>query len=132
MKYIKLFESFDLKVEFKSGYEIIDGDEYEYFVYNSHYYDYQTDFTEVELDKIKSLFDTSNNVRIEHPIGTVFDKKQPNYIMLEPSDSSALIITKFKDEWFFIEVEGVMNLYYKCDQLDGLANALEDIKNKFK
>ena len=55
----------------------------------------------------------------------------PNCIRLEPSDSSALIIVKFKDEWFFIEVEGVMNLYYKCDQLDGLANALEDIKNKF-
>lgn len=37
-----------------------------------------------------------------------------------------LIVIKFEDEWYFMNVEGY---FYLCDQLDGVAEMLNNFKN---
>lgn len=66
------------------------------------------------IDIVKSKFEHSRVIttRVEHSDG---DHK---YIVIYAYDRCVMTIVEIPDEWFIVSL--IENIYYKCDQLEGL------------
>lgn len=142
-KFIKIFEEFGI------GYEQIETDndfEHTPFAigplnpfnkYDQFSSDKAEKFTLEEINKVK------DNV-IELLIGDVKSSKtDKNLIYFELYKSigakefrKLVTVYKYRDEWFSVTAEKLsgldMMIFYKCDQLDGLMNCLNNIKENIQ
>ena len=154
MKYIKIFEKFDVGYEEIDGTEFLNqviGDGYNKQNINKFQKEKLDSFKKVEIERIMKIFpdasyDNSNR-NITWPEGHPYHmfSDDPNikngklliYKVTEqdydedeqdygPNEDELLTIYKVSDEWYFVEDHTQMNTYYKCDQFDGLIKCLED------
>lgn len=79
-------------------------------------------FTQLELDKIKKFLpdaDINREIKTD-PSGFRIDSKEVG-----------VIIVKLKDEWYYVLLnmsnQYEDDIYYQCDQLEGLLSLLKDI-----
>ena len=125
MKYIKLFENIN------NGYTREEWGLDRIKVIN---------FDRKEISKLESMFDTevivwdiSGRKRVTYlhvtiPAGSVIAGiSRPHVVDLSDHE---LNIFKSRDEWYYVKGRGNRYCEYKCDQLDGLINFLNDVKSK--
>lgn len=123
MKHIKLFEGHD------KSYWRISHDEYkkdmgytsESIIHFPTLRNRSEEFTTKEIDYFKTEYPNSI---IDYQLGFNKEVGIRSTIIFKPELSSVVvsIITKFKDEWYYVRKNDIC---YKCDQFDGLINLLE-------
>jgi hypothetical protein len=134
MKYIKLFESFDIIPErdfylnfISNGFEktsngMLNNDEVE-------------NLTNSDLLKIKSLLGDKYKYTLAS-ISEASNMKNSRLDVYEDTYTAGetFFIVKLRDDWFMvyfkkeISYKNTHTSYYKCDQIDGLLNCLSSIK----
>jgi hypothetical protein len=121
MIHLKYFES----DEYNSYYKEINFDEYDDKACSYDNKNKLVDITQVELSMIKETIRKSKDI-FKYPNPNHLADKSKSYLVVMDSKSSyVFIITKLKDEWFYIK--DFTNIkYYCCDQFDGLIKFLDD------
>jgi len=132
MRYIKLYESIG-----GSYYQEISSNEYSIRASGN------TDFTEEEEKKLikknwEKLSDSEIQKIMEHfPKKCKSTQEVKGRLIISYNNDEILLIIKLKDEWFLLYdmrwcdmTGGESEVYYKCDQLDGLKKLLTD--NEYK
>ena len=148
MKYLKLFENHgNTELTIDQYYDIL-GDSLEIVS--------PENFTKEELNKISKVVNEINpkitinkkpfklttsiiiQLNCEYVVGSTYPAKQ--YVKKYNDDSGFdMEIIKDSDEWYYINMEKfkwkgltsqrlkILDIYYKCDQLDGLVEQLKEL-----
>ena len=127
MKYLKEYSNYE-------SYTKIDGDG----IFNTMLLTCTGLFADKEYDVIRNIFP---NLKVKNDYDWFeFDDDEIRLKLITISNYGKFNIAVFKepDEWYYVKyienhydnLDG-KNLYYKCDQLNGLKECLEMLKNKY-
>lgn len=117
MKYIREYNHIGI-------YSKISGAEYtQYFRTNSFDRQYQFDsINQTEVDKLNDIIPDkrfyARLVRFYH-IDIIYN------VGSKQLDTTVIRVSKLSDEWYLVNLTG-RNIYFKCDQLDGLLSCISD------
>lgn len=115
MKYLKDLNTFSIKLNESN-------DRYYQEMTRSEYFDRkridisESEFLKVKKDLRKELYDVK--LVVYNHINEIYISYSFGFITVKKVD----------DDWFLVRID---NIYYKCDQIDGLMNLIED-NHKFK
>ena len=115
MKYLKDLNTFSIKLNESN-------DRYYQEMTRSEYFDRkridisESEFLKVKKDLRKELYDVK--LVVYNHINEIYISYSFGFITVK----------KVEDGWFLVRID---NIYYKCDQIDGLMNLIED-NHKFK
>jgi len=125
---IKLFESFNDE----DYYRRIDYRYYNNILSSSNL----SDFSELEIERIKSLY-SNDKIPLKHEY--VFEKSVALRISLANNIEKKVkyiryqFIYKLEDEWYIlVYVKPEFDIYYLCDQFEGLLKCIKDTKIKYQ
>lgn len=118
----------DLNAKLKRSREESKKDYSEYFKLISHneaadIIDKMVDFDEIEVKKITELFPERYNVSVSiwDTYNSGWENIKSNYFLIVRNETE-IKIWKIEDEYYLLSVESrSTNLYYLCDQFDGLS-----------
>jgi len=114
-------------IKSNKDYGRIDGDEYNSLLYvkrDGHLYpDNYVNLTKSEADKINHYLNNDLSDYSISDYGVEFSIYNYNI-----DDAILIIIDKVEDEYFLAVVQHQTNLYYKCDQIEGLLTFIQNVK----
>jgi hypothetical protein len=126
MKHLKLFES---GLEYDN--QKLSNEEYEKYFYEPKS-ESLDDFSTNEREQIRNFF-ASKSIPLHKWTSDRFPYVgNETYISVNHFYKQLIwaLIHKLKDEWFLLNFHTIKgNIYYKCDQLEGLLELLEDLLN---
>ena len=110
MKYLKLFEDIKSFKEISIGEYSLSSTEYKL-----------SDFTGPEITNIRSIL----NINVTMIYHSIRNREYKSIIEIKYQNKLKYTISKFEDDWFFV-YNHLSNTRYKCDQLDGLIDYLNN------
>jgi hypothetical protein len=155
MKHIGLFENFESEDFYKCisseyFYQLLGSQDH-----NNYQYQNTTQLSESDKNEIKKVYCDESDKMITKKVDGKINQLYPNkHIKFHTDEESAYVIClyetnllgmtkildnqnilKLEDEWFLVYCRGsatgkTRNLFFKCDQIDGLVKCLEDNKMK--